>query len=246
MRGPRGVVAVTSLPLEACIAQGRGVSVLCSQSINLQASLREAVSRGARGIISFGIAGGLAPNLKAGDWIVASAVKYGNDIIPTDPDWTRNLKGALSGAFHAEIFGSDVLVMRPAEKSELHSRTGAVAIDMESHIAAQVAREHRIPFAVCRTIIDAANRRLPTAAAIALRPDGTPDLVAVLYSVLREPGQLPDLVRTARDESIARRALNVGRARLGDALAFPGFDVAVPHPDVSHLDAPRSQSLATS
>lgn len=246
MSGPAGVVAVTSLSLEASVARGRGVSVLCSQSANLQASLRAAIAQGARGIISFGIAGGLAPNLKAGDWIVASAVKHRNNIIPTDPDWTRNLRGALAAAIYAEILGSDVLVMRPAEKSELHNRTGAVAIDMESHVAGQIAREYRIPFAACRTIIDAAHRKLPAAAAVALRPDGTPDLLAVLCSVLREPSQLPDLLRTARDKGIASRALRIGRARLGGALAFPGYDAAALHPAVSHLDAPHSQSLAMS
>ncbi len=246
MSGAAGVVAVTSLSLEARIARGRGVSVLCSQSINLQASLRMAVAQGARGIISFGIAGGLAPNVKAGDWIVASAVSYGNNIIPTDPGWTQNLRGALPGAFYAEILGSDVLVMCPAEKSELHHRTGAVAIDMESHLAGQIAREYGIPFAVCRTIIDAAHCRLPAAAAIALRPDGTPNLFAVLCSVLQEPSQIPDLLRTARDEGIARRALRAGRARLGEALAFPGYCAVALLPAVSRLDTPRSQSLATS
>ena len=245
MSGAGGVVAVTSLSLEAYIAQGRGVSVLCSQSADLRKSLKTAIARGARGIISFGIAGGLAPDLNPGDWIIASAVKYGNDVIPTHPEWARKLRSAIPVSVHAELLGSDALVMCPEEKRELFSRTGAVAVDMESHIAGKVAREHRIPFAVCRTIIDAAHRQLPPAAAIALRPDGTPDLLAVLRSVLQTPSQLPDLLRIACDERTARRALKAGRAQLGAALAFPGYDVSASG-FVVKRDMPVSRSLATS
>ena len=72
MSGQAGVVAVTCLALEAGIARGPGVSVLCNQGSGLRAALRAAIDRGASGIISFGIAGGLAPHLAAGDWVVAS------------------------------------------------------------------------------------------------------------------------------------------------------------------------------
>ena len=71
MSGQSGVVAVTCLALEASIARGPGVSVLCNPSIGLKAALGAAIARGANGIISFGIAGGLAPELVAGDWVVA-------------------------------------------------------------------------------------------------------------------------------------------------------------------------------
>ncbi|MGC1957811.1 MAG: phosphorylase, partial [Pseudolabrys sp.] len=70
MSGQAGVVAVTCLALEAGIARGPGVSVLCNQGSGLRAALRAAIDRGASGIISFGIAGGLAPELGAGDWVV--------------------------------------------------------------------------------------------------------------------------------------------------------------------------------
>ena len=54
-----GVVAVTSLALEARVALGPGVSVICSQGLQLVAALEAAIEGGAAGIISFGIAGGL-------------------------------------------------------------------------------------------------------------------------------------------------------------------------------------------
>jgi hypothetical protein len=95
---------------------------------------------------------------------------------------------------------------------------------MESHIAAEVAAEHGIPFAACRVIIDAAHRALPPAATLGLRPDGSPDVAAVLRSIWQNPRQLPDLIRTAIDLHIARQALHSGRKQLGIGLGFPYYN----------------------
>src|SRR6185312_5591006 len=103
MSGQAGVVAVTCLALEAGIARGPGVSVLCNQGSGLRAALRAAIERGASGIISFGIAGGLAPHLAAGDWVVASGVASGQGHFPSDRGWAQALLEALPGAVHAEI-----------------------------------------------------------------------------------------------------------------------------------------------
>ncbi len=243
-----GVVAVTCLSLEARIAQGPGVSVLCDQSSHLQAALEAAITHGVEGIISFGIAGGLAPHLAAGDWIVASAVRAGADVIATDRAWAQNLLAAIPNAVHAEVVGSDALVMDPLQKKHLHAQTGAAAVDMESHIAAKIAFAHRVPFAACRVIIDAAHRTLPPAAAVGLRPDGTPDVRAVFRSVLQKPSQLPHLVRTALDERIARRALRSGRKQLGAGLGFPGYANVAPEFSASSRDgraSSKSGPLAT-
>jgi len=219
-----GIVAVTSLALEARIALGPGVSVICTPGSQLAAALEAAVARGVSGIISFGIAGGLAPGLKAGHWIVASAIRAGQRVFPTDQAWTRCLLEKLPAAMHAEIVGTDAPVAEPCEKRSLHARTGAAVVDTESHIAAKVAAAHRIPFAACRAVIDAADRPLPPAALVGLRPDGTADVAAVFRSVVQEPRQFPDLVRTALDARIARAALYAGRQMMGAGMGFPHFE----------------------
>jgi nucleoside phosphorylase len=68
---------------------------------------------------------------------------------------------------------------------------------MESHIAARVAAEHGLPFAVVRVVIDPADQALPAAAEVGLREDGSPNLPAVLQSVAQHPTQLPALMRLA-------------------------------------------------
>lgn len=215
------ILAVTSLAREAQIARGNGVSVVCSQGERLGAALRAAIDPGVAGIISFGISGGLNPALVAGDWVIASAVRYSDRVIVTDSKWRQELCKRLPGAVLADIVGSDTMVPTPAEKSHLHRTTGAVAVDMESHIAAEAAAAHGIPFAACRVIIDAAHRALPSAAGPALDSNGSVNIFAVMRSVLRTPSQLPDLARAAFDACIAERALRKGRKQLELGFGSP-------------------------
>jgi hopanoid-associated phosphorylase len=218
-----GIAAVTSLALEARVAAGAGVFVICSQGERLAAALESAVARGACGIISFGVAGGLEPGQAPGGWVVATGVITARRFFPTDPAWSRSLRQRLPNAAHADILGMDEVAADPERKQLLHAQTGAVAIDMESHIAAKVAAAYAIPFAAARVIIDPAERALPPAALVGLRSDGTPDVKAVFRSVVKEPGQLPALLRIALDAKIACAALRRGRRTLGAGLGFPSF-----------------------
>jgi hypothetical protein len=161
--------------------------------------------------------------LRAGHWVAAAAIRTGQQLFPTDRAWTRCLLERLPGAVHADIVGTDAPVADPSDKRLLHAQTGAAAVDTESHIAAEVAAVHQVPFVACRAIIDAADKRLPPAALVGLRADGTADVGAVFGSVLQQPSQLPTLVRTALDAWIARAALYRGRRLLGAGLGFPHF-----------------------
>lgn len=158
--------------------------------------------------------------------MVASGVVAAHKRYPTDRDWTRRLLQALGSAVHADIAGVGAPVIEPAGKRSLRDATSSVAVDMESHIAAEAAEAHGLPFAACRVIIDPAHRALPPAALVNLRLDGTPDVVAVLRSVISQPRQLPALIRVAADARAAQLALRAGRQRLGDGLSFPGFQSA--------------------
>jgi adenosylhomocysteine nucleosidase len=108
-----------------------------------------------------------------------------------------------------------------------------------SHIAAAAAEAHDLPFAACRVIIDPAHRALPPAALVNLRQDGTPDIAAVLRSVIRQPRQLPALLRVAADARAAQLALRAGRRRLGPGLSFPGFQPQ--GPDLASMKRPSSR-----
>jgi adenosylhomocysteine nucleosidase len=92
-------------------------------------------------------------------------------------------------------------------KRQLHAATGAHAIDLESGSVARVAQANGLPFVAVRAISDPAERGLPPAALVALDRQGGVDLVRVLGSLLRQPSQLPALLRLAADAARARRAL---------------------------------------
>jgi hypothetical protein len=110
------IIAVTCLAAEAHIAAGSGVAVLQGHIPNLGGALEEAIARGCSGIISFGIAGGLASDLAPGAWVVASGVVAAHKRYPTDGDWARRLLQALGSAIHADIAGVDAPVIEPADK----------------------------------------------------------------------------------------------------------------------------------
>ena len=56
-----------------------------------------AVRQGYRAMISFGVAGGLASHLRAGDWVVASSIQESENVRATDAVWSRKLLGMISG-----------------------------------------------------------------------------------------------------------------------------------------------------
>src|SRR4051812_22354900 len=77
---PRPVLIVTGLVQEARIAAGPGMIVICSSSDpqQLRALLATLDSSTFRGVISFGVAGGLDPSLRSGDVVVATEVLAGD------------------------------------------------------------------------------------------------------------------------------------------------------------------------
>lgn len=232
------MIVITGLAAEARIAAGPGIRTLAGggHAKRLEANLRLAVAQGGRSILSFGIAGGLAPNLRPGSWLVARSVIDGASRIATDSDWSARLAELIPDAEIVDVIGVDTPIGNPAEKRATHQATGAGIADMESHIAARVALAHRLPFAVCRVVADPAERSLPPAALVGMRTDGSVDAAAVLYSLIRKPRQLPALVRLARDTQTAFRALFSGREVLGPSFGSADFGEFV-------LDVPRKDEF---
>ena len=80
---PRPVLIVTGLVQEARIAEGPGYTVICSSSdpVQLRVMLAGFDPASIRGVVSFGVAGGLDPKLKSGDVVVATEVVAGQRLI---------------------------------------------------------------------------------------------------------------------------------------------------------------------
>jgi adenosylhomocysteine nucleosidase len=223
------VVAVTGLAIEARIAQGNGVrAIACGGDARaLARALERELARGARAVISFGIAGGLAEDIAAGTLVLARAIVTREVRWLCDARWSAAIARRLPQAVFADLAGVDTPVMVPAAKRALRSATRAAALDTESHIAAAIAAKHGMPFVAFRAVADSARRRLPPVAAVALTADGRVKRKAVLGSLARAPTQIPLVLRTAVDTSRALRALSRSRRLLGFGLACPDLDERV-------------------
>jgi len=216
------ILAATGLQRERRIVAGPDVEAIAGggDPARLEAMLERFADR-ASGIISIGIAGALAPGLQVGQWVVADAVLVDGEPMPIDRAWTSRLAARLPEAARGLLLGANAMVADATQKASLHSTTGALAVDMESHIVARVARRHRLPFAAARVVSDAAHRSLPPAVRVGMKSDGGMDLSAVLRSLLAEPSQLPALLRTGFEAERGFRALLRGRRRLGRRLGGP-------------------------
>ncbi|MGN6666372.1 MAG: phosphorylase [Trinickia sp.] len=221
------LVVVTGMAFEARIARAPGVEVVyAAHPDRLERALERALARGAVGVLSFGTSGGLAPGLMPGSIVIADAIEGPMGRQSTDAPWTERIFRALRAALPANRIerGTMAAVAAPVvteqQKQALHRATGALAVDMESHVAARHAHARGLPFAVCRTIVDPAWRTLPSAAAAGLRDDGTTALAPILRELARAPGQLPAMIRLAFDARAARSSLVAARSALlrADAL----------------------------
>lgn len=187
------------------------------------------VARGAPALFSIGVSGGLDPARMPGDLVLAhtvAAMDLSQDLSADgrahhDGGATREITSAISQnafppAHHAQlIFGSDAIIQSREEKSMLFRRTGAVAVDMESHGVAHTAMVHDLPFLAVRAIADPAGRTLPPAALGAVAPDGSTRIGKTLLAMTKAPGEIPALLQLGSDSQAALASL---RRDLGGLL----------------------------
>ena len=237
MLDSRPVLIVTGLVQEARIAAGPGLTVICSSSDpqQLRSLLADFDPLSVRGVISFGVAGGLDPALKSGDVVVATEVMAGENRWLAASALSEELisgagldRGAGLGrqrVIRGGLAGVEKVVAAQAGKAALRSETGAAAVDMESHIAAAYAAEASLPFAALRVISDPATRALPALATNAIKANGDIDLRTVLRGVARNPLTIRALYATGRDFNRALRSLRGCRGFLLGGESFVAADL---------------------
>jgi hopanoid-associated phosphorylase len=215
------MIVVVGMAFEARIAESLGARVICGgDGRHLATSLTQAMAAGCSGLISFGVAGGLAPQLSPGTCVIGSAILDAGERRGTDLRWAQRLLRTIPGAIHGAILGVREPVAHADDKRALYEKTGAVAVDMESHVVARTAAEHGVPVAAIRVIVDPVKRTIPRSALAGAQPDGTIDPFAVMLSLVRNPRDFLGLVRMALDARAARATLVRGSALLGPGLGL--------------------------
>jgi len=205
------IAAITGLSAEARIARRAGLRAKASGGIaarTLEAA-EACLAGGADGLVSFGIAGALAPHLAPGSLLLPRVVVEADGARhEVDEKWrARVLEGLIAAGLRVaegDLLGAVEVAASAERKAALFAATGAIAVDLESHIVARAAMRAVRPFLVLRAVADPALRALPPAALDGLDAAGVPALARVLASVARNPAQLPALLRVAGD---TRRAL---------------------------------------
>ncbi|MBA3896923.1 MAG: hypothetical protein H0X36_07265 [Sphingomonadaceae bacterium] len=214
------VVVATGFNREAATLRQPGIVVAAGggDPVGLRAKIEQAAA-GAAGIASYGMCGALVDGLRIGDWVIGDRLSGAIDI-DCDADWAKALAAKLPGARIGGFFADGRMIGAVAEKLALGERHGALAVDMESHVAAAVALARGLPFAIVRCVSDRARHLLPHAITVSMRADGGVDGRAMLASLARRPGQVADIARTTAGFARAMRELKRGAARIGPGMGL--------------------------
>src|ERR1044072_9060464 len=111
------MIAVVGMTFEARIAARLGVPVVCGgDGKHLEKSLARAMAAGCKGLISFGVAGGLAPGFKRGSCIVGWSVIDDGEERPTDERWSQRLRRIIPDTVYGPLLGVRQPIALSAEK----------------------------------------------------------------------------------------------------------------------------------
>ena len=147
-------------------------------------------------VISAGFSGGLHPDVRRGDLVLADRVGLSSgERLLVDLRFEQN-NSARPRVHVGSIVTVDQLVCLPAEKLALGRQHGALAVDMESWAVADACRQAKVPFLAVRVISDAADEALPAFIDQMARRKGFAGKTGVVLGALwRRPGNLREMVR---------------------------------------------------
>ena len=182
------------------------------------------LDQGCTALLSFGIAGGLDEELRPGLVLLAEAVvteRY--ESYATDSEWRGRLYARLEagGAIRqGRLLGCDYPLLSQSAKHAASSRYAVVAVDMESHAVGRAAHRSGVPFMAMRAVADPSDRAIPAWLTGAINAAGRPRIPVVAVGALAHLSDLPQLLRLARDQRMAIRALRRAAVDAGPLLAF--------------------------
>ena len=214
------VIVVTGTLREAVVLAGNHVEVIAGGSDPEALFLKlEAAARNCAGIISFGMAGGIDRSLKLGSLVIGKRLT-GAFHAKCDERWAAALHTLLPKARVGAVHCDGNLLSDVRDKEQMAWASAALCADMESHIVAEAAAHANVPFAILRCISDVAQLQLPPAVDVAMRPDGSVAVGAVMRSIMAEPGQIPALASTVYGFARAYQALLKAGKQVGDRVGF--------------------------
>ena len=177
---------------------------------------RELVRCGAKRLMSFGIAGALEPGLPVGTMIIGAQVIAADGLWTCDTAWVAELMQKFPEAHCGGVWGSEFLVPTAKDKRVIYEKSRCLIVDMESHCAAQIAEEAKLPLGVVRVVCDSSDMDVPPVVMAAIAEDGKINNGRALMHILRHPSQIPDLFHVSRGTKKALHVLRQAAKLLGE------------------------------
>jgi adenosylhomocysteine nucleosidase len=175
------------LEAEAAIIQSNAHRVLCGAA--QRDDLAKLVGAEIDGLVSFGVAGALAPDLAVGDLVVASGVTLPDGTYhSSDFAWMKSIVVAIGARPCAFFSAATEQAATREQRAALRAALMVHAADQETFAVAGLAAARRLPWIAVRAVSDLATDDLPSWSDRATRPDGSPDL-AVIARALADPAQ---------------------------------------------------------
>lgn len=177
-----------------------------------QTAAQALVSAGVTALMTFGMAGGLDPALKAGSIVLpGELISASGTRFVTCRSWRERIAAAVSSSqavTEGNLLTSAVAIESVAAKAAAYQTSGAVAVDMESAAVAEVAARARLPFIAVRVIVDTASDVLPGAVVAASRA-GRVQIGRLIAGLALAPGQIGSLIRLSQRYRTALRSLRM-------------------------------------
>lgn len=208
------IAVIHALRVERAGLEGAGVEARVYQSgpgpERAASAARAAIEGGASALVSWGLAGGLEPELAPGAVVVPKRVVTGEGVsLATDAVWRAALAAALEPDFAVHdgaLLSIDHVLTTPREKARAALETGTVAVDLESAAIAAEARAAGLPFAAIRVVTDGVADALPARIDTWVAASGSQRIGPVMLSALK-PASWSTLIMLAQRYRIAHGVL---------------------------------------
>lgn len=176
-------------------------------------------------IISFGFAGAIAPGPAVGDIVVAGRLLHHHDRLFAEqqgvtPEQAERLAATLAKAcrdngfhvFRGTFVTADHILTKRTLAGQLPAGAKHPVVEMETAAVARVAALAGIPLVAVRAISDGANDELGFAITEFTDREMNIRLWRVLWTILKKPWLVPQLLRLARNAKTAGKNLAVAVA----------------------------------
>jgi hypothetical protein len=152
-------------------------------------------------VILAGLAGALAPNIRAGSvWCI-------REVIATDSALRWNPSVAFNEIPSANVASTSASVKSPPERHRLQQQTGADLVDLESVAFAQIATQRNWTWAIVRSVSDDSSTTLPADVDDWIDQKGRTRIGPILRSTLRSPRLIGTIFTLGRNSRLAMTSL---------------------------------------